>query len=54
MNLIRFCSKSKDDVRFMSLWAGRAAPGELIEILVEKSLGYWRGLVGAVINASIC
>lgn len=48
---IRAAAKAKGDARFMSLWAGQAAPmsrrlpaGELVEILVEESRGVLEGL----------
>jgi nitronate monooxygenase len=48
---IRAAAKAKGDARFMSLWAGQAAPmsrrhpaAELVEILVEESRGALEGL----------
>ena len=48
---IRAAARAKGDARFMSLWAGQAAPmsrkhsaAELVEILVEESRGVLEGL----------
>lgn len=48
---VRAAAKAKGDARFMSLWAGQAAPmsrrrpaGELVEILTQESRGVLEGM----------